>query len=168
MKYRLLSDDELEHFQDELKQFLIVNGVHAEEWEKMNLEEPQKAVELIGPFSDTVLQRVYEKLRYFEFRSTNSLMLFYVGTDIIHLISVSPKPGENVDLSTVESIHTALSNQAGLLNYFKTSKSIQGEREMEVHRLLNQGCVVSSEEFWEKMIETLNPENIEHISVIKH
>ena len=86
MKYRLLANDELEHFQDELKQFLIVNGVHAEEWESMNLEDPQKAVELIGLFSDTVLQRVYEKLHYFEFRSINSLMLFYIGRDIIHLI----------------------------------------------------------------------------------
>jgi hypothetical protein len=85
-------------------------------------------------------------------------MLFYIGKDIIHLISVSPKPGENVDLSTIDSIHTALTNQAGLLNYFKTSKEIQGEREMEVHRLLNQGCVVSSHEFWEKMIEALSPE----------
>ena len=158
MKYRLLANDELEHFQDELKQFLIVNGVHAEEWESMNLEDPQKAVELIGLFSDTVLQRVYEKLHYFEFRSINSLMLFYIGRDIIHLISVSPKPDKNIDLSTVESIHDALSNQAGLLNYFKTSKPIKGEREMEVHRLLNQGCVVSSEEFWEKMIEALKPD----------
>lgn len=159
MKYRLLENGELEHFQEELKQFLIVNGVHAEEWEIMNQEEPNKAIELIGLFSDAVLQRVYERTHYFEFRSLNLLMLFYVGKDIIHLISVSPKTGEKVDLSTIESIHHVLSKQSGVLNYFKTTKAIQGEREMEIHRLLNQGCVISSKEFWEKMVEVISSEN---------
>jgi len=45
MKYRILTADELVHFEEELKQFLIVNGVHGDEWEKMNRETPERAVE---------------------------------------------------------------------------------------------------------------------------
>jgi hypothetical protein len=47
MKYRCLTDDELKLLADDLKHFLIVNGVHAEEWEHMNKVNPDKAVQLV-------------------------------------------------------------------------------------------------------------------------
>lgn len=51
----MLTEEELSHFSEELKHFLIVNGIHAEEWEMMNRQNPEKACELVGVFSDTVL-----------------------------------------------------------------------------------------------------------------
>ena len=48
MKYRMLTTEELTHFEEDLKQFLIVNGVHGDEWEQMNRETPDKAVELVA------------------------------------------------------------------------------------------------------------------------
>lgn len=151
----MLTEEELVHFSEELKHFLIVNGVHAEEWEKMNHEEPSKARDLVGLFSDSILQRVYEKLSFLEFRSSDSCMLFHLGKERIDLVSIQAKQGGNVDLSTPEGIHTALKEHAGQLAYFQTQKTYNATRELEIHRFLEQGCVPSSEEFWNNIQEVI-------------
>ncbi|MCE2712551.1 MAG: DUF6495 family protein [Cryomorphaceae bacterium] len=155
MKYRMLTEEELSHFSEELKHFLIVNGIHAEEWEIMNRKNPEKACELVGIFSDTVLQRVYENINYLEFRSTDSCLLFYLAEDTIELVSLQAKPGGQADLSTPEGIHDALVHGTSSLSFFKTTKAYNAPREEEVHRFIEQGCIPSSKEFWDKMQEAL-------------
>ena len=49
MKYRCLTDEELKELEPEFKQFLIVNHVHAEEWEELN----KKGDEFHQPASKT-------------------------------------------------------------------------------------------------------------------
>lgn len=147
MKYRILTNAELQHLEEDLKQFLIVNGIHAEEWAKMNQETPEKAVQLVEVFSDTVLQKVYEKLNYLEFRSADSCILFHCLPEKMELISLQRKD-QNCDLSSVESIHEALQNHISNLNFFKSEKPYTANRETAIHELIESGCVVSSSEFW--------------------
>ena len=59
VKYRYLTDQELQEFEEEFKHFLIANGLHAEEWEKLNNEDPDKAIEVVGLFSNLILDKVY-------------------------------------------------------------------------------------------------------------
>lgn len=148
MKYRILSNEELSHLEEDFKHFLIVNGVHAEEWEALNKNEVDKAVQLVEVFSDTVLQKVYEKIEYLEFRSLDNCMVFHFGEDKIELISIQRKVNSSVDLSTVESIHDALKKQATELTFFKSEKSYSKEREAEIHDMIEQGCMLSSSQFW--------------------
>lgn len=76
-KFRYLSDDELSFFEEELKQFLILNHVYSDEWLRINQNEPEKALELVGVFSDQVLQRVYENMKYFEKRTKDACFVFH-------------------------------------------------------------------------------------------
>lgn len=147
MKYRMLTHEELEIFEEDLKHFLIVNGVHAEEWEEMNKVDKDKATQLVALFSDMILQKVYEKLRFVEHRTPTSCMVFHLGASDIELISLNAKD-DRVDLSTPEGIHEALVHQSEALTFFKTKKSYGKPREEEVHDMLMQGCVNSSEAFW--------------------
>ncbi len=153
MKYRILSDEELEVFAEDLKHFLIVNGVHGEEWEEMNKVNPEKAVQLVELFSDTVLQIVYEKIKFIEHRSATSCLVFHLKSDEVEMISLNAKPESAVDLSTPESIHEALVNQPSELTVFKTSKPYTKERELEIHQMLEQGCVNSTESFWQALVK---------------
>ena len=155
MKYRILSNEELSHLEEDFKHFLIVNGVHAEEWEALNKNEVDKAVQLVEVFSDTVLQKVYEKIEYLEFRSQDNCMVFHFGEDKIELISIQRKVNSSVDLSTVESIHDALKKQATELTFFKSEKSYSKEREAEIHDMIEQGCLLSSSQFWTALSLTI-------------
>ena len=147
MKFRMLTDEELEVFAEDLKHFLIVNGVHSEEWEEINKNDKEKAIQLVELFSDNVLQIVYEKMKFIEHRSPKSCMVFQFKEDEIELISLNVKNGKS-DLSTPESIHDALVNRPNEIALFKTTKKYNKKRETEIHEMLTQGCVNSSEEFW--------------------
>lgn len=151
MKYRILHNDELQHLEEELKQFLIVNGIHAEEWERINQEDPDLAIELVELFSDAVLQQVYEKLKYLELRSPNNLLVFYFGSKMAEVISITVKTGTTSDLSTPESIHRALSQETAQLLWTSSVRENLEHREKEIHQLLQSGAVASTEQFWKAL-----------------
>lgn len=157
MKYRILSDEELAVFAEELKQFLIVTGVHAEEWEEMNRTNPEKAVQLVEIFSDQVLQTVYERIQFLEHRSENACLVFHCLADQIELISINKKDTSNVafDLSSVEGIHHALIHHAAEMQFFKTEKPYSKTRETEIHELIEQGCFTSDKAFWEALLASI-------------
>lgn len=155
MKYRILNSEELVHLEEDLKHFLIVNGIHSEEWLQINENEPEKAIQLVELFSDTVLQKVYEKLKFLEFRSTDTCRVFHCLNEKMELISIQKKADSTVDLSTVLSIHDALSKRIEEINFFRSSKNYKESRESEIHLLIEQGCVVSSKTFWDLLNEVL-------------
>ena len=151
----MLTTEEMEIFNEDFKHFAIANGVSNEEWLEMNQSDPEKATKLVGLFSDTVLQKVYEKLKFVEHRSPSSCLVFKLNESDIDLISLNRK-SEKVDLSTAESIHDALVNNPSELTIFRSKKNYSKVREEEIHEMLSQGCVNSSEAFWimlEKVIE---------------
>lgn len=145
----------MEIFDEDFKHFAIANGVSNEEWLEMNAENPEKATELVEIFSDTVLQKVYEKLRFIEHRSQTSCLVFNLLIDEIQLISINSK-NETVDLSTPESIHEALVNSPQDISIFETKKAYSKNREEEIHDMLMQGCFNSSEAFWILLKKVIN------------
>lgn len=155
MKYRVLSDEELQHLEGDLKAFLIINGIHGEEWAQLNREEPQKAMELVELFSDQVLQTVYEKVKFLEHRTPDSCIVFHLGETEQELIALQKKPGSSVDLSTVEGIHEALTKTPADLSFFTSKKDYNDPRELEIHQLIEQGAVLSDAGFWNSLREIL-------------
>jgi hypothetical protein len=152
MKYRLLTDEELKHLEEELKHFLIVNHVHKEEWERINIEQPELAIELVGLFSDQVLQRVYENISFLEIRTKDSCFVFHCEKKQINLIAIqAKKENEKLDFSTPESIHEALTRHSKDVGFFRHSKKYSKSREEEIHQLIEQGGVKSTESFWNSL-----------------
>jgi hypothetical protein len=153
MKFRMLTHEELSHLEEELKHFLIINHVHKEEWKKINQENPSLALELVGLFSDQVLQRVYENIHFLEHRSTDACFVFHMKVEEIEMIALQKKNNEDksIDFSTPESIHDALTNQPSSVGFFKHTKPYSKNREVEIHQMVEQGCVKSVESFWESL-----------------
>lgn len=154
MKFRILSDEELKVFEEDLKHFLIANGIDGSSWEKINKEDPEKAIDLIGIFSDTILQKVYERIRFLEFRSKEKCFVFRLGAEQIELIALDGS--DKVDFSAPESIHKALIDHPEEIKFFKTAKNYTLQREMEIHKMLNDGCVPSHEAFWIQLNNVIN------------
>ncbi len=155
-KYRYLSDGELRHLEEEFKQFLVVNQVYKEEWEQLNRENPDKALELVGLFSDNVLQTVYEKIRFLEKRDAESCFVFHFAPDEIQLRVLQVETAGKADLSTPEKIHETLVKHSKDLSFFKSVRPYKNGREAEIHQLLEQGATMSDAEFW-SLLEKLIP-----------
>jgi len=150
MKYRLLTHEELTLLEDELKQFLIVNGVEGDTWLKLNQNEPEKALKLVEIFSDNVFQKVYEKTEYLERPSADECYVFHFGKEKAELIAFKKKDknDKTFDLSSSESILDALQHHLADLDFFKSEKSYTKSREEEIHEMVQQGCLHSTKEFW--------------------
>lgn len=146
----MLTKEEMQIFDEDFKHFLITTGVSNEEWIELNQSNVPKATELVELFSDTVLQKVYEKIQFIEFRSVDSCIVFHCEKESMELISLNKKGG-NVDLSSPENIHEALTKNADNLTCFKTEKRYNTSREQEIHELIEQGCFNSSKEFWDAL-----------------
>lgn len=156
MKYRILTDEELKLLEDDLKQFLVVNQVYKEEWEEMNKSNPALALQMIELFSDNVLQIVYEKVKFLEHRTVDSCFVFKCGTEKLELIAIQKKnPTDLIDLSTPEGIHDALTKNANNLGFFTNEKPYSQARELEIHQMLDQGCVNSTKAFWDALNKSL-------------
>ena len=155
MKYRILTAEELQPLENDLKAFLIVNGLDGDEWKKLNAEHPEKAVQVIAAFSDAVLQVVYERLQFLEFRGPDNIMVFKVGKEMTEMISLQWPSDSAVDLSTPEGIHSAILNNAGKIQWFASEKPTGEDKEAAIHRMIGQGCIPSSEEFWNSLNESV-------------
>lgn len=154
MKFRILNSEELVHFDEDLKHFLIINSVSNEDWLALNTHNPKKAIELVGLFSDMIWQKVYEKVAYLEFQTANQLFLFNCKKDEIDLIVLKSESDE-VNFSTPELIHHSLINHAKKITYFQQSKKYKGDREVEIFNMVERGCIISSEEFYQKIQKTI-------------
>lgn len=148
MKFKILSKEDLLHLEEELKHFLISNGVSNEEWIEMNESNPDQAIDLVEVFSDIVYQKVFENLKFVEHQSEKSLLVFKCGKEKIELIGLNVKEGKPGDLSTPEKIQTTLMDHASSLELFRSSKPYSKEREVEVFEMVESGCVNSHEAFW--------------------
>lgn len=151
----MLSTEELTALEGDLKAFLIINGIEGDSWKRLNETEPDKAIALVELFSDNVLQTVYEKLEFLEFRSEDTCLVFRCLSEELILISIAKKEGSTISLASVEGIHDALSKHAKELTVFKTQKAYSSTREEEIHQLISQGCFVSSVEFWDSLEKIL-------------
>jgi hypothetical protein len=157
VKYRYLEEDELQYFEEEFKQFLILNEVYHEEWVKINQENQDKALELVGLFSNQILQRVYENIKYLELRTTNFCDVMFFDVDEVKLIRIEAKKPRSFDFSKLENIQNALLNHTSDLDFYKSSRKIQTNREIEIHYFIEKGAVPSTKEFWNAMEKLLNP-----------
>lgn len=153
MKYRILNDEELSHLNEQLKQFLIINGIYGDEWKRLNEEEPQKAVGLIELFSDHVLQIVYEKTTFLEKQTPDACFVFHCKPQTLELIAIQKKNSDDpaIDLSSTQGIHSALTQSGGDLTFFRIEKPYSKEREQEIHLMFMDGCIKSSEVFWNQL-----------------
>lgn len=146
----MLTQEELHVFEPELKQFLIVNAVYDEEWRRINQHEPEKAQQLVGLFSDQILQTIYERIEFLEHRSPDTCLIFNCQSDRLLLIGLQHTHPE-LDFSTAEGIHQGLTKHVESIRWFKKSKPYHQTREREIHDMLENGCIPSSPAFWESI-----------------
>ncbi len=154
MKYRKLSLEELDELKSEFINFLAVNGIAADDWQRIQKEDQVKHDEMIETFSDMVMEKVLSNISFLEHKTSDSVMLFACQEDKLLLTSINIKAGTGVDFDDPKSIDILLSTDQvkdDTLSYFKTEKPYQKERSSEIFDLTEQGCMVITEEYYNNL-----------------
>lgn len=117
MKYRKLSLDELEHLQNEFIQFLIINGIDADEWNKIKSDSEEKAQNIIDQFSESVFESICRKVHFLTFLNEKTEIAIQFLEEKMNVI------------------RRTLANESVEL----TEKTYRHNKEEDIFFLLNQG-----------------------------
>lgn len=137
-KYRKLTLEELESLEPEFIEFLVVNGIPADEWEQLKKDE-SKADQLIHSFSDVVFEKILRQIQYLTHYSKRSIKTFKCDEDQIFLVGVDTDD-PSIDLTTDTDIKRFRQSPPGDLKIYKSSKSYHPDRQSELYKMLEQGC----------------------------
>ena len=153
IKYRLLSDKELNELKEEFTQFLIIQGIHNDEWNKINKNNPEKALQIVAVFSDTVLEKSYSKVKYLEYKSKSFFSVFEIGEKASKVLQISTT-NDAINLEDIDNIRKHLLSKE--ISIQKGEKKHSKERGMEIHQLIFQGCSFTTAETWLHINKLIN------------
>lgn len=152
MKFRQLSIEELEGFKEEFVQFLIVQGIDADEWQRIKGDEPLRAVKMVGDFSDFIFSSIVSKVKYIEYFEPISLKLFKCEPETIHLMNISTQ-------EVIQDLSTFLNKLADIPENFeiqRVSKNFYPDRDTEIFRMINGGGLVSDGKIYESLSDLID------------
>lgn len=154
MKYKRIPQSELDKLEGEFVKFLAANTITAEDWEKLKLESPERADELIDLFSDIVYENVLSKIEYLEFRDKSEIKLFHCNDDQIELMGLELQADETPDLRSENGLKEALKEAEKFkVRLFSGAKEYIPNRPEEVFRMMEAGTKVCGPELYDWMKE---------------
>lgn len=89
MKYARLSPSDLKDFEKEFIEFLVINGITADEWESIKASSSEKTEAIIEQFSDVVWESTLRKHTFIEKRTPSLLTLCKVDIGVCTTLWVS-------------------------------------------------------------------------------
>ena len=155
MKYRRLQLDELQEMEADFIDFLAANTVTGPDWEKLKAEKPEKANELIDIFSDIVFDKVLKKVEYLEFKTPKDLKTFHCQTDKIVMRGMMVQGESSLDFTKnpePDQIMNILKETGAKLQLYRAEKVYKdGNREAELFRMMENGCLISKGELYRSL-----------------
>ena len=142
-KYRLLTPEELKGLEKDFVDYLVVNGIVADDWVKMKNEDPAAAQKVIDLFSDVVFEKILRGIEFLEIYEKQRVRTFKCAADEIHMITME---AENAlaDFTNPSYISSAMANPPDDLLVYQTEKPYNKERELEIFDMIENGCLVSN------------------------
>lgn len=148
MKYRRLTNEELQEMQPEFIQFLSSNTITADDWEKLKTESPQKVEQLIGIFSDVVFDKVLSKVEYLEFKSPKDIKTFHCQKEKIVLMGLRMQGDTSLDFTESTDPMQMLGQFQGSnaeLKLYSAEKAYSKDRQQELFEMLENGALISKD-----------------------
>ena len=146
MKYRKLTSEELNELEKEFIDFLVVNGITADDWVKLKEENVNKAELIIDSFSDVVFESAMRKIKYLKFVTPKSIKCFQCLDQEIVLVAVDADKGTDVDF-TMDNWKNDLLNSS----VYTTTKKYNKVREIELFDMVQLGAEVSKGEMFKQL-----------------
>ncbi|MFK8043866.1 MAG: DUF6495 family protein [Crocinitomicaceae bacterium] len=142
-KYRALSKSELIEFKDEFISFLVINGIEADDWQKLKDSDQQKAEKIIDHFSEVIFEGIFRKNMYLEFVSAKSMKCFQFLQEKAILVGLDAKSDSKINFLGEQSLDSIILNNSNGVEVYHTSKTYSKTREEEMFDMLSSGARLS-------------------------
>ena len=158
MKYKRLTNDELSELEKEFVRFLSTYQINAQDWEKMKDSEPKKVEELIEVFSDLVYEKTLTNIEYLEFKTPNDIKTFHCQKDKIVMMGLMVEGDVTIDFTqnfSADKMSELIQKSNAQVNLYSAEKQYKGDREEELFKMLNWGCLISKDGHLYRTLEGL-------------
>ncbi len=149
--YRLLTLQELKELEKEFIDFLVLNGIPAHDWQRIQKEDKTTVDEMIELFSDVVFESIMRKTQFLESRGTHHLHTFQCLSDHIVLVAMEAEPSEETDFTNPDFVSSAMLTPPNGVKIFTTSKAYSKRREIELFEMLEKGCVIADDRLFKTL-----------------
>lgn len=149
-KYRILTKEELKSFETEFVNYLVVNGIPADDWEKMKAEEPEKASKIVELFSDVIMEGVLRKVNFVEIRQKAYVQSIQFMTDAMRMVAISCKDPQ-MDLREIDSSKIKASSLE-LFEIHQGEKKYDEIREQIIFDYVQKGFEVSDGKLFKSLL----------------
>jgi hypothetical protein len=150
-EYRRLSQQELHELQKEFIEYLIINGIAAQDWEQMKTSDLSKAEKVIDLFSDVVFESILRKTAFLEYRDKTSLRVFQCLDEKLVVVAMEAPDSPEVDFTDTSYIQKAMVQPPASLRVYTTEKPYGRKRETELFEMLQTGCVISDDRLFKTL-----------------
>ncbi|WP_417236146.1 DUF6495 family protein [Bizionia paragorgiae] len=155
MKYARLTKEQFEELHQEFINFLASQTITASEWEELKKNKPEVAELELDVFSDLIWEGVLNQAKYLEHISPQSIHLFALNEDKMHLIGIKVK--SDVDLSTTEGFNWLRENlMDDRVEFVQAQKAYSEERNLDKFTLIQQGANITKGELYNYMYKLIN------------
>lgn len=141
MKYKRLSNKELQSLQPDFIKFLASNTITAADWEKIKNTNQQQAEQLIEHFSDLITERVLENATYLEFFSHHQAQAIYCTQKEMLLLGLYVPQGSKIDFTAFSGVKELLevALKSTEVEIIKGKKKFQKNRNQEIFAEIQKG-----------------------------
>ena len=146
-KYRLLTEEELKGLEKEFVDYLVVNGITADDWVKIKADDPNKANTIIDLFSDVVFEKILRGVEYLERYDKNYVRVFHCKKDEIRMITLELEE-DYADFRDPNFIAKAMANPPEDLLIYASEKPYSKTRELELFDMIQAGCLVAKDNLY--------------------
>jgi Family of unknown function (DUF6495) len=152
MKYRRLSNDELEALESDFVKFLVLNGIDAPSWEKLK-SDPTSSAQTIEAYSDVVWGTILGKVKYLEQVDSSGIRLYQTSETELFLIGIKPVEGFNIDFTNAELLTTSIKEQPENFQVIRAKKKYTPDRSTEIFAIIDRDKAYVSDGNWYKSLE---------------
>jgi len=154
VKYKRLTNKELESLEREFVLFLSSQSVEAKEWERLKKEDKEKAEGLIEIFSDVVWERILTANNYTEFVSEKEFRTALYGQDQAQMIIAKVVANSKINLKS-KNLTKVMQNgiKKGEVELYRATKKYTKLREQEMMDTIKEGAFVSRGNWYKALQE---------------
>ena len=149
-KYRILTLDELKNLEKDFIDYLVVNGITKDDWEKLKEKEIEKAQEITELFSDVVFEQIFRKAEYLIKFDKSAIFAFRCGEDAIDLVSIETN-SPNIDFRNEDEVKKLKISIPEDLTGYQASKSYNTIREKEIFNMVESGCIITDSQWFDAL-----------------
>lgn len=144
-KYRLLTTAELNSMKKEFIDYLVINGITADEWQMILKNDIEKANKITNLFSDVVFERILRKVEFILQQNKKSILAFKCQPEVIEMVGLIAEGDVDIDFTDPDCIAKLIENPISGLEtvYSKKEYSNSKSREIEIFEMTQRGAMIS-------------------------